>query len=70
MDAALEIENYIETKENSGALLITGQWGCGKSYIVRQVAETLNREHPELSDTGAETQPLAGELLYRCRRYL
>ncbi len=44
MDAALEIENYIETKENSGALLITGQWGCGKSYIVRQVAETLNRE--------------------------
>lgn len=43
MDAALEIENYIETKENSGALLITGQWGCGKSYIIRQVAETLNR---------------------------
>lgn len=26
MDAALEIENYIETKENSGALLITGQF--------------------------------------------
>lgn len=44
MDVASEIKNYIETKEICGALLVTGQWGCGKSYIIRQVAENLNRE--------------------------
>ena len=33
-------------------------------------AERHQRQHPELSDTGAETQPLAGELLHRRRRYL
>ena len=40
------------------------------SGVSSAVAKCHQRQHPELSDAGAETQPLAGELLHRCRRYL
>ena len=40
------------------------------SGVSLAAAERHQRQHPELSDTGTETQSLAGELLHRCRRYL
>lgn len=46
------------------------------SLIIRQmqdaegVTKALKAENPELSDAGTETQPVTGELLHRCRRYL
>ena len=33
MNVTSEIKSYIELKETCGALLLTGKWGCGKSYI-------------------------------------
>jgi len=42
MNVRNEIENYISTNENNGALLITGKWGCGKTYLLRQIADDLN----------------------------
>ena len=43
MDTKQEIMNYIEMKENNGALLITGKWGCGKTFLIKQIAEELNQ---------------------------
>ena len=42
MNINQEVQDFISRKESNGALLITGQWGCGKTYMVRQVAEKLN----------------------------
>ena len=41
MDTMQEIMNYIEMNENNGALLITGKWGCGKTFLIKQIAEEL-----------------------------
>lgn len=43
MDIKQELMTYISCKEANGALLVTGKWGCGKTYTIRQVAEELNR---------------------------
>lgn len=42
MDIKAEIFDYISQPGLSGALLLTGQWGCGKSYLVKEIAEELN----------------------------
>lgn len=31
-----EIEYYCNEKNTTGALLLTGQWGCGKTYLIEQ----------------------------------
>ena len=42
MNIKEELLDYINQKEQNGALLLTGKWGCGKSYLVRDVAKELN----------------------------
>jgi len=42
MDAKREIKEIITRKEISGALLITGKWGCGKSFLMQEIANELN----------------------------
>ena len=42
MDVRKEIMAYITTNQNSGALLLTGTWGCGKTYLIRQLEHELN----------------------------
>lgn len=42
MDAKSEIKNIITRKEINGALLITGKWGCGKSFLMQKIANELN----------------------------
>lgn len=43
MDTEKEILKYIEKKENNGALFLTGKWGCGKTFLIKQIAEELNQ---------------------------
>lgn len=43
MDVRKEIMEFISRKEKNGALLLTGKWGCGKTYLVRQVRDELNK---------------------------
>ncbi len=42
MDVREEILDYINRNELTGALLLTGPWGCGKSYLVKEIAKELN----------------------------
>lgn len=42
MDIRAEILDYMTRKELTGALLLTGQWGCGKSYLMKAIAKELN----------------------------
>ncbi len=42
MDVREEILDYVNRNELTGALLLTGPWGCGKSYLVKEIAKELN----------------------------
>ena len=42
MNIKEEIFDYIYRKEITGALLLTGKWGCGKSYLIKEIARELN----------------------------
>lgn len=42
MDIKAEIIDYINCNEVTGALVLTGPWGCGKSYLVKRIAKELN----------------------------
>lgn len=44
MDVRFEIEKFIETKENNGSLMITGNWGCGKTFLVRQLTKSIEEK--------------------------
>ena len=45
MNVRMEIENYISTNENNGALLITGKWGCGKTYLLKDIIKSINEKN-------------------------
>ena len=42
MDLLDELNLYINSKEHSGALLVTGNWGCGKTYQINKFKEQAN----------------------------
>lgn len=42
MNIKEEILDYINCNEITGALLLTGPWGCGKSYLIKKIARELN----------------------------
>ena len=44
MDIREEIMEFISRKERNGALLLTGKWGCGKTYLIRQIRDELNKD--------------------------
>ena len=44
MDIQGEILDYINRNETTGALLLTGKWGCGKSYLVKEIAEDQEKD--------------------------
>ena len=37
MNIKNEIVEFINSDESNGALLITGNWGCGKSYLAKNI---------------------------------
>ena len=39
-----ELKCYINSNESSGALLLTGQWGCGKTYLINTLSEQLDKK--------------------------
>ena len=39
-----ELRLFVESEENNGALLITGKWGCGKSYLIKKCVNDLNAQ--------------------------
>lgn len=44
-----EIETYIKQNETEGALLITGDWGCGKTYFLNSLIQK-NKEKNKSED--------------------
>jgi len=42
MNIINELERFLSQNTNNGALLITGKWGCGKTYILREIAKEYN----------------------------
>lgn len=44
MDTKKEIIEFINSNESNGALLITGKWGCGKSYLIKNLIREFNED--------------------------
>lgn len=44
MNTKDEIRSYIFQKESSGALLLTGKWGCGKTYLLKELVNELSEK--------------------------
>ncbi len=44
MNIEAEIRNYISSKEHNGALLVTGKWGCGKTFTLKRVRDSYNEK--------------------------
>lgn len=42
MDVLNELKLYAESKEHSGAILLTGSWGCGKTYLINEFKNEIN----------------------------
>lgn len=42
MNTKDEVLSYISQKSNNGALLLTGKWGCGKTYLISNIISELN----------------------------
>lgn len=42
MNIKEEIYNFISMKESSGALLLSGKWGCGKTFLMYDISTELN----------------------------
>lgn len=40
-----ELNLFIKSEENNGALLITGKWGCGKSYLIKKCVNDFNSKN-------------------------
>ena len=43
MNVKTELLDFISINENNGALLLTGKWGCGKSFLLKKMQEELNQ---------------------------
>lgn len=43
MKSREEIMEFISCNERNGALLLSGKWGCGKTYLIRQISDELNQ---------------------------
>lgn len=48
MDITDELARFLSQKTNNGAMLITGKWGCGKTYILRKIAKEYNAKEEYL----------------------
>lgn len=44
MDFEAEIHNYISSNEHNGALLVTGKWGCGKTFTLKRIRNVYNEK--------------------------
>lgn len=42
MDVKEEVLDFISRNEKNGALLLTGRWGSGKTYLIHRVRDELN----------------------------
>lgn len=45
MDIKNELYGYINSSDNNGALLLTGTWGSGKTYLVKSMIKELNENN-------------------------
>ena len=46
MDTLEELEYYCNIEEPVGALMLTGEWGCGKTYLINtELIQRLKKTH-------------------------
>ena len=43
MNIELELDEFIKAELNTGALMITGKWGCGKTHFIKKFAHKYNQ---------------------------
>lgn len=48
MNTLNEIIYYCDEKNTTGALLLTGEWGCGKTHLIQEFCETYKNKYTTL----------------------
>lgn len=44
MNVSDELKIYIDCKEHTGAFLLTGKWGCGKTYLIKNLKSEIDSD--------------------------
>ena len=44
MDILNELKIYVDSKEHGGAVLLTGSWGCGKTYLINKFKNEIDSD--------------------------
>ena len=44
MDLIEELKNYCDINNPVGALMLSGEWGCGKTYLIKNKFIPLMRD--------------------------
>lgn len=45
MNVLDELKMYIDCKEHTGAFLLTGKWGCGKTYLIKNLKSEIDSDN-------------------------
>lgn len=45
MNVSDELKMYIDCKEHTGAFLLTGKWGCGKTYLIKNLKSEIDSDN-------------------------
>lgn len=45
MNVSDELKIYINCKEHTGAFLLTGKWGCGKTYLIKKLKSEIDSDN-------------------------
>lgn len=45
MNVSDELKIYINRKEHTGAFLLTGKWGCGKTYLIKKLKSEIDSDN-------------------------
>lgn len=48
MDTIVELENYCNIENPVGALLLTGEWGSGKTYLIKNDLAKRSKDTHEI----------------------
>ena len=78
MSTLHELVRYCTQERHQGAILLTGEWGCGKTYLVeKKLSEALSETHCivhvslfGMEDIDALNDAVRKQWLYVCTPFL
>lgn len=58
------LNEYLQMKRPQFAVMITGKWGCGKTYYIEHRIEEWSKAKVKTGDNAIELKPIHQTLVY------